>query len=86
MMSYSPYENIQKTRYPAMLFDSGISDEQVTYWEPAKMVAKLREFKTDENLLLLNMRMTSGHAGTSKRYEKLKETAFDYSFLLKVMS
>lgn len=86
MMSYSPYENIQKTRYPAMLFDSGISDEQVTYWEPAKMVAKLREFKTDENMLLLNMRMTSGHAGTSKRYEKLKETAFDYSFLLKVMS
>lgn len=86
MMKYSPYDNVQTTCYPAMLFDSGISDEQVTYWEPAKMVAKLREHKTDDNVLLLNMRMSSGHAGSSKRYERFRELAFHYSFFIKTMS
>ena len=83
MMQYSPYDNIQATDYPATLYNSGVSDEQVTYWEPTKMVAKLRELKTDNNLLLLNMKMHAGHAGASKKYEWIKETAFRYSFILK---
>lgn len=82
MMSYSPYDNIAKKDYPAMLYNSGISDEQVTYWEPAKMVAKLRDLKTDNNLLLLNIKMHAGHAGASKRYERIKEVAFNYAFIL----
>ena len=65
MMKYSPYDNIKAQTYP-MLYNSGISDEQVTYWEPTKMVAKLREMKTDDNTLLLNMKMHAGHAGASK--------------------
>lgn len=82
MLSYSPYDNVSAQDYPAMLFNSGISDEQVTYWEPTKMVAKLRHMKTDNNLVLLNMRMESGHAGASKRYEWIEESAFDYAFIL----
>ena len=82
MMSYSPYDNVEAKEYPAMLYNSGISDEQVTYWEPAKMVAKLRELKTDNNLLLLNIKMHAGHAGASKRYEAIKEKAYNYAFLL----
>ena len=81
--SYSPYDNVEKKAYPAMLFNSGISDEQVTYWEPTKMVAKLRDRKTDNNLLLLNMKMHSGHAGASKKHEGIKEYAFDLAFILK---
>ena len=68
-----------------MLFNSGITDEQVTYWEPAKMVAKLRDLKRDNNLLLLKIKMTAGHAGSSARYTKLREKAFDYAFILKVL-
>lgn len=81
--SYSPYDNVTAQDYPAMIFNSGISDEQVTYWEPTKMVAKLRELKTDDNLLLLNMKMHSGHAGASKKHEGIKEYAFDLAFILK---
>ena len=66
-----------------MLYNSGISDEQVTYWEPTKMVAKLRDQKTDDNVLLLNMKMYAGHSGASKKYEGIKELAFKYSFILK---
>jgi oligopeptidase B len=83
MMSYSPYDNVGAKDYPNMLFNSGITDEQVTYWEPTKMVAKLRELKTDNNLLLLKMKMTAGHAGSSARYEAMKEQAFDFAFVLK---
>ncbi len=83
MMSYSPYDNIERKAYPNMLYNSGISDEQVTYWEPTKMVAKLREYKTDKRLLLLNMKMYAGHAGASKKYEFIEERAFSYSFILK---
>ncbi len=83
IMKYSPYDNIQSMDYPPMLFNSGISDEQVTYWEPAKMVARLRALKTDDNLLLLNMNMHAGHAGASKRYEWIDEEAFNYAFILK---
>ncbi|WP_256493346.1 prolyl oligopeptidase family serine peptidase [Endozoicomonas sp. SCSIO W0465] len=83
IMQYSPYDNVQAKDYPPMLFNSGISDEQVTYWEPAKMVARLRDLKTDDNLLLLNMNMHAGHAGASKRYEWIDEEAFNYAFILK---
>ena len=82
--SYSPYDNVERKAYPHMLFNSGITDEQVTYWEPTKMVAKLRDHKTDDNLLLLKMKMTAGHAGSSARYTKLREKAFDYAFILKI--
>ena len=80
---YSPYDNVRAMNYPPMLFNSGISDEQVTYWEPAKMVARLRATKNDNNLLLLNMNMNAGHAGASKRYEWIEEEAFNYAFILK---
>lgn len=82
ILSYSPYENIEKKDYPSMLYNSGISDEQVTYWEPTKMVAKLRELKTDNNNLLLNMKMHAGHAGASKKYEWIEEIAFNFTFVL----
>ena len=82
MLSYSPYDNIKKMDYPHMLYNSGISDEQVTYWEPAKMVAKLRELKTDDNTLLLNIKMHAGHAGASKRYEYIEDEAFNFAFIL----
>lgn len=85
MMKYSPYDNVEAKDYPPMLYNSGISDEQVTYWEPAKMVARLREKKTDDNLLLLNIRMHAGHAGASKRYESIRERAFDFAFILKTL-
>lgn len=83
MMRYSPYDNVEAKGYPAMLFTSGISDEQVTYWEPAKMVAKLRATRTDDNLLLLRIKMHAGHAGASKRYEALRDRAFSYAFVLR---
>ena len=80
-----PCDNVESKEYPNMLFNSGITDEQVTYWEPTKMVAKLRELKRDNNLLLLKIKMTAGHAGSSARYTKLREKAFDYAFILKVL-
>ena len=86
MLSYSPYDNIKKMDYPHMLYNSGISDEQVTYWEPAKMVAKLREYKTDNNTLLLNIKMHAGHAGASKRYEYMEDEAFNFAFILERMT
>jgi oligopeptidase B len=86
IMHYSPYDNVKRQAYPSMLFVAGISDEQVTYWESAKMVAKLREYKTDNNLLLLHMKMHSGHSGASKRYERIEESAFAYGFILKALS
>lgn len=85
ILSYSPYDNVEPKEYPHLLFNSGITDEQVTYWEPTKIVAKLRKLKQDQNLLLLKMKMTAGHAGSSARYTKLKEKAFDYAFILKVL-
>lgn len=83
MMSYSPYDNVEAKAYPNMLYNSGISDEQVTYWEPTKMVAKLRELKTDNNILCLNMKMHAGHAGATKRYEWIEDVAFKYAFIIK---
>jgi oligopeptidase B len=82
MMSYSPYDNIRNTEYPHMLITTGLNDPRVAYWEPAKFAAKLREMKTDSNLLLLQTNYASGHAGASGRYEALKEVAVDYAFLI----
>jgi len=80
--SYSPYDNVTEKSYPNMLITTGYHDSQVQYWEPAKWVAKLRELKTDNNVLLLYTNMEAGHGGASGRFEALKETAKDYSFFL----
>jgi len=80
--SYSPYDNVDEKEYPNMLVTTGFHDSQVQYWEPAKWVAKLRELKTDSNKLFLHTNMESGHGGDSGRFDSLKETAKDYSFLL----
>ncbi len=82
IMSYSPYDNIRATNYPNLLITTGLNDPRVAYWEPAKFAAKLRELKTDDNLLLLKTNFDAGHAGASGRYDFLKEIAFDYAFLL----
>ncbi|SFD68163.1 oligopeptidase B [Algibacter lectus] len=82
MKSYSPYDNVEAKDYPNMLVTTGLHDSQVQYWEPAKWVAKLRELKTDSNILLLQTDMESGHGGASGRFESLKEVALEYAFLL----
>jgi oligopeptidase B len=80
--SYAPYDNVAPKAYPAILVTAGLNDPRVSYWEPAKWVAKLRALKTDDHRLLLKVNMGSGHFGASGRYEHLKETAFNYSFIL----
>jgi oligopeptidase B len=85
MKSYAPYENVTAQPYPAMLVTAGLNDPRVSYWEPAKWVAKLRAMKTGERLLLLKTNLGSGHFGASGRYEYLKETAIEYAFLLDVL-
>ena len=82
MKSYSPYDNIVVQDYPNMLVTTGLHDSQVQYWEPAKWVAKIRVYKTDENKLFLYTNMDAGHGGASGRFEALKETAKEYSFLI----
>lgn len=82
--SYSPYDNLKPQDYPSMLVVAGLADPRVTYWEPAKWVAKLRTIKTDSNLLLLKTNMEAGHGGASGRFDHLKEVAFTQSFALKV--
>ena len=82
MLSYSPYDNIQATNYPNLMLTCGLNDPRVAYWEPAKFAAKLRELKTDDNLLLLKTNFHAGHAGSSGRYDYLKEVAFEYVFLI----
>lgn len=84
MKSYSPYDNIERKNYPNMLVTTGLHDSQVQYWEPAKWVAKLREMKTDNNLLLLKTDMTAGHGGASGRFEAIKEVALEYAFIFKL--
>ena len=81
--SYSPYDNVTPREYPAMLVTAGLNDPRVSYWEPAKWVAKLRAVKADSNLLLLKTDLGGGHFGPSGRYEGFKEVAFDYAFLLR---
>ncbi len=80
--SYSPYDNVTAKAYPPMLFTAGLNDPRVTYWEPAKMVAKLRGLKTDSNLLLLKVNMGAGHGGQSGRFDRLRENAEEAAFVL----
>jgi oligopeptidase B len=82
MRRYSPWDNVTAQAYPWMLVMSGINDPRVHFWEPAKWVARLRAQKTDSNPLLLRMEMGSGHGGSSGRYERLKEQAFRFAFIL----
>ena len=82
MKSYSPYDNVEKKEYPNILVTTGLHDSQVQYWEPAKWVAKMREYKTGDHILLFYINMETGHGGASGRFEALKETAMKYSFLL----
>lgn len=84
MLSYSPYDNVEKKAYPNLLVTTGLHDSQVQYWEPAKWVAKLRTLKTDKNVLLLKTNMEAGHGGASGRFEAIKEIAFEYAFMFKL--
>lgn len=80
--SYSPYDNVEAKDYPNLLITTGYWDSQVQYWEPAKWIAKLRDLKTDDNLLLMRCNMEVGHGGASGRFERYKEVALEYAFLL----
>jgi oligopeptidase B len=82
MKKYSPYDNIHNANYPAMLVKVSLNDSQVPYWEGSKFVAKLRDYKTDHNPLLLKVNMGAGHGGASGRYDAIHETSFDYAFML----
>lgn len=85
MLTYSPYDNVKAQDYPNMLVTTGYHDSQVQYWEPAKWVAKLRELKTDDNILLFYTNMDAGHSGASGRFKIHKETAMEYAFLLSLV-
>lgn len=82
MMSYSPYDNVTEKEYPNILAIGGLNDPRVSYWEPTKWVAKIREKKTDSNIVLLKINMDSGHFGTTGRFNYLKEIAFDYAYMI----
>jgi oligopeptidase B len=83
MRSYSPYDNVGKKAYPAVLVTTSFNDSQVMYWEPAKYVAKLRTVKTDRAPVLLKIKMEpAGHGGASGRYDALKDKAFEYAWML----
>ena len=82
MLSYSPYDQVRAMDYPNLLVTTGFWDSQVQYWEPAKWVAKLREFKTDNNILIMDCNMKTGHGGASGRFERLRSTALQYAFML----
>lgn len=83
--SYSPYENVAAKAYPHILATAGLNDPRVSYWEPAKWVAKLRTLKTDDRMVLLKTELDAGHGGASGRFERLREVAFEYAFLLKAI-
>jgi oligopeptidase B len=82
MLSYSPYDQVTRQAYPALFVTTGLHDSQVQYFEPAKWVAKLRAYKTDSNPLLLYVNFSGGHGGASGRFERLRETAMLYAFIL----
>jgi oligopeptidase B len=82
MFSYSPYDNVSAKSYPAMLVTTGLWDSQVQYYEPAKWVAKLRAMKSDSHRLLLHVEMDAGHGGKSGRFQRYREIAMEYAFLL----
>lgn len=81
MMTYSPYDNVAAKAYPHVLITTGYWDSQVQYWEPAKWIAKLRDLKTDDNLLIMDCNMETGHGGASGRFERIKEVALEYAFM-----
>jgi oligopeptidase B len=85
ILSCSPYDNVRRQAYPAMLVLAGISDPRVTYWEPAKWVARLRQLKSDDNLLAFRTNMEAGHGGAAGRFDRLKEVALAYAFAIKVV-
>ena len=82
MARYSPYDNVKAKAYPSMLVEISLNDSQVPYWEGAKLAAKLRDMKTDKNQILVKVNMAAGHGGPSGRYAHLRETAFDYAYVL----
>lgn len=82
MLSYSPYDQVKAMDYPNILVTTGFWDSQVQYWEPAKWVAKLRDMKTDDNILIMDCNMDVGHGGASGRFERYRITALEYSFIL----
>jgi oligopeptidase B len=82
MLSYSPYDQVSKQDYPNMLVTTGLHDSQVQYFEPAKWVAKLRDYKTDDNKLLFKIDMEAGHGGASGRFKRLEDAALNYAFML----
>jgi oligopeptidase B len=84
ILSYSPYDNVRAQSYPHILVLAGLTDPRVAYWEPAKWTAQLREMKQDGNLLLLKTNMAAGHAGAAGRFDRLRETALIYAFILNV--
>ena len=84
MLSYSPYDQVKKQKYPNILVTTGLHDSQVQYWEPAKWVAKLRDYKIDSNVILLKTDMNTGHGGASGRFDALKEIARNYTFLIQL--
>ncbi len=84
MLSYSPYDQVKEQEYPNMLITTGLFDSQVQYWEPAKWIAKLRDKKTDNNILLMKTNMEAGHGGASGRFKRYRETALDYAFFMKL--
>jgi oligopeptidase B len=85
ILSYSPYENVRAMAYPAMLVLAGLADPRVTYWEPAKWVARLRDLKTDDNLLALRTNLEAGHAGAAGRFDRLKEIALVFAFAIQTV-
>lgn len=85
ILSYSPYDNVSNQQYPNLLVTTGLHDSQVQYWEPAKWVAKMRDHKTGDNLLLLYTNMGAGHSGKSGRFRRYKETAMEYAFFMKTL-
>ena len=82
ILQYSPYDNVSRTAYPHLLVTAGLHDSRVQYWEPAKWVAKIREYTTNHTLTLLKTDMNAGHGGVSGRYEALKDDALEQAFLL----
>jgi oligopeptidase B len=82
MVQYSPYDNVKAQPYPNMLIEISLNDSQVPYWEGAKFAAKIREMSTSSNPILLKTNMGAGHGGSSGRYDRLKEVAFDYAYAL----
>ena len=82
MLSYSPYDQLRRTSYPAMLVTTGLWDSQVTYWEPAKYVAKIRTLDASPSPVLLRVNMEAGHGGRSGRFTRLEQVALEYAFIL----